>query len=141
MNKLLLIPLLALTVSLGHAAIITGNAIALHGAPALPAGFKSFAYARADAPKGGELRLRALGTFDSTNPFINKGNPVEGTDYLYDSLTVQALDEPFTRYGLLAEKSSVIRKTPVGSPFISIRPPVSVMARQSRQKMWSLPLT
>lgn len=104
MNKLLLIPLLALTVSLGHAAIITGNAIALHGAPALPAGFKSFAYARADAPKGGELRLRALGTFDSTNPFINKGNPVEGTDYLYDSLTVQALDEPFTRYGLLAEK-------------------------------------
>ncbi len=33
-------------------------------------------------PKGGELRLRALGTFDSTNPFINKGNAVEGTDYL-----------------------------------------------------------
>lgn len=103
MNKLLCTTLLSLTAALGHAAVVTGNAIALHGKPALAADFKAFAYARPDAPKGGELRLRALGTFDSTNPFINKGNAVEGTDYLYDSLTTAALDEPFTRYGLLAQ--------------------------------------
>ena len=104
MNKLLCTTLLSLTVSMSHAAVVVSNSIALHGKPAMPDNFKSFSYARPDAPKGGELRLRALGTFDSTNPFINKGNAVEGTDYIYDSLTVAALDEPFSRYGLLAEK-------------------------------------
>ncbi|RZU37092.1 microcin C transport system substrate-binding protein [Fluviicoccus keumensis] len=104
MNKLLFATLMSLTVTMGHAAIISSNAIALHGKPTQPDNFKAFPYARPDAPKGGELRLRALGTFDSTNPFINKGNPVEGTDYLYDSLTVAALDEPFARYGLLADR-------------------------------------
>ncbi|MDO8330817.1 MAG: extracellular solute-binding protein [Fluviicoccus sp.] len=104
MNKLLCTTLLSLTVSMSHAAVVVSNSIALHGKPAMPDNFRSFSYARPDAPKGGELRLRALGTFDSTNAFINKGNAVEGTDYIYDSLTVAALDEPFSRYGLLAEK-------------------------------------
>lgn len=86
------------------AAVETSNAIALHGKPALPANFTAFNYANPQAPKGGELRMAAIGGFDSTNPYINKGNPIDGTEYLYDSLTVAALDEPFARYGLLAEK-------------------------------------
>ena len=86
------------------AAVEISTAIALHGKPALPANFSAFGYANPNAPKGGDLRLASLGGFDSTNPFIDKGNAIDGTDYLYDSLTVASLDEPFSRYGLLAEK-------------------------------------
>jgi microcin C transport system substrate-binding protein len=37
-------------------------------------------------------------------PLLTKVTPIDGTNYLYDSLTVASLDEPFSRYGLLAEK-------------------------------------
>lgn len=87
----------------GNAAVEISSAIALHGKPA-QANLAAFAYANPQAAKGGDLRLASIGGFDSTNPFINKGNPVDGIDYIYDTLTVQALDEPFSRYGLLAEK-------------------------------------
>jgi len=75
---------------------------------AYPADFTHFKYANPDAPKGGVLRYAAIGTFDSFNPFIVKGNPAAGFSYLgqsliYDSLTVRSLDEPFSQYGLLAE--------------------------------------
>ncbi len=68
------------------AAILTGgfahgeprHAIAMHGEPALPAGFSHFRYANPDAPKGGRLVQGVLGTFDSLNPFIVKGLPPQG---------------------------------------------------------------
>lgn len=87
-----------------HAAIETSHAIALHGTPKYPAGFNTFAYVNPDAPKGGDIRLEAMGTFDSLNPFINKGIPAAGINSIYDSLTLKSDDEPFTQYGLLAEK-------------------------------------
>jgi microcin C transport system substrate-binding protein len=80
------------------------NAIALHGKPRYPADFKAFDYVNPDAPKGGDVRLEAMGTFDSLNPFINKGVPAAGITTIYDTLTIKADDEPFTQYGLLAEK-------------------------------------
>ena len=104
MKRLALSLVIATLSQWSFAGIEISNAIALHGKPSLPANFAAFNYANPQAPKGGELRLAAIGGFDSTNPFINKGNPIDGTDYLYDSLTVAALDEPFARYGLLAEK-------------------------------------
>lgn len=82
----------------------TVTALALHGKPALPAGFTHFPYANPSAPIGGSLRLDATGTFDSLNPFINKGVPAEGINRIYDSLTVASEDEPFSRYGLLAAR-------------------------------------
>ncbi|MDP2227135.1 MAG: extracellular solute-binding protein [Moraxellaceae bacterium] len=97
---------IALTASLGmaaQAAVETTHAISLHGKPAYPAGFKAFSYVNPAAPKGGDIRLYDLGSFDSLNPFINKGNAANVTR-IYDSLTTASLDEPFTRYGLLAEK-------------------------------------
>lgn len=94
----LLLPVRAL------AAIQSGEAVALHGEPGLPAGFSHFPYANPQAPVGGTLRLDATGTFDSLNPFINKGVPAEGLGRLYDSLTVPSEDEPFSRYGLLASR-------------------------------------
>lgn len=73
-------------------------------APKYPADFKHFDYVNPDAPKGGTLRQAGFGSFDSLNPFINKGVPADDIGMIYDTLTRQSLDEPFTVYGLLAAK-------------------------------------
>ena len=65
--------------------------------------FVHFDYVEPDAPAGGSVRLAALGTFDSLNPFILKGNTAAGSSLIYDSLLTGSLDEPFTEYGLLVE--------------------------------------
>lgn len=104
MKKIILASLLSALPLWSIAAVEVSSAIALHGKPALSSTFTAFAHANPNAPKGGELRLASIGGFDCTNPFIDKGNAIDGTHYLYDSLTKASLDEPFTRYGLLAEK-------------------------------------
>ncbi|MBX6424679.1 MAG: ABC transporter substrate-binding protein [Variibacter sp.] len=79
------------------------HAIAMHGEPALPEGFDHFPYVNPAAPKGGRLTLAMLGTFDSLNPFIVNGLPLqEVRGYVVESLLVRGYDEPFTLYGLLA---------------------------------------
>ena len=65
--------------------------------------FSHFDYVEPDAPAGGRVRLAALGTYDSLNPFILKGNTAAGAGLIYDTLLVGSLDEPFTEYGLLVE--------------------------------------
>lgn len=82
--------------------------MAMHGAPKYTAAFPHLDYADPKAPKGGTLKLNAVGSFDSLNPFIVKGSPAAGLAYLgqsfiYDSLMEQSYDEPFSMYGLLAE--------------------------------------
>lgn len=72
--------------------------------PKYPADFSHFDYANPDAPKGGTLRQAGFGSFDSLNPFINKGVAADDIGLVYDTLTTNSLDEPFTVYGLLAEK-------------------------------------
>lgn len=96
--------LLGLASSTSLAATETVHAIALHGQPKYPAGFKAFDYVNPAAPKGGDIRMEAMGTFDSLNPFINKGVVAAGINNIYDTLTIKSDDEPFTQYGLLAEK-------------------------------------
>src|SRR5690606_39809007 len=81
------------------------HALTLYGeAPKYPADFQHFDYANPDAPKGGTLRQAGFGSFDSLNPFINKGVAADGIGLIYDTLTTNSMDEPFTVYGLLAEK-------------------------------------
>ena len=72
--------------------------------PKYPANFTHVDYVNPDAPKGGTFRKSALGTFDSLNPFINKGVPAQDIELTYDTLSRQTLDEPFTAYGLIAQK-------------------------------------
>lgn len=72
--------------------------------PKYSADFTHFDYANPDAPKGGTLREAGFGSFDSLNPFINKGVAADDVGLIYDTLTAQSLDEPFTVYGLLAER-------------------------------------
>jgi peptide/nickel transport system substrate-binding protein len=80
----------------------------MHGAPALPPGFAHFPYVNPNAPKGGQLRLGSLGSFDSLNPFIIKGVAPSGLrEYVFESLMARSADEPFTLYGLIAETIEV----------------------------------
>ena len=65
--------------------------------------FEHFDYADPNAPAGGDIRLAALRTFDSLNPFILKGNAAAGSGLIYDTLLIGSRDEPFTEYGLLVE--------------------------------------
>ncbi len=85
------------------------HAIAMHGTPKYPPDFPHFDYVNPDAPKGGHVRLAAIGSFDSLNPFIIKGEAAAGIGGLYDSLTAASADEPFTRYGLLAESMELAK--------------------------------
>jgi peptide/nickel transport system substrate-binding protein len=82
----------------------SGFAIAMHGAPDLPANFTHMPYANPNAPKGGRLVHGILGTFDSLNPLIVKGIPVQQVrGYVVESLMTRGNDEAFTLYGLLAK--------------------------------------
>jgi microcin C transport system substrate-binding protein len=79
------------------------HGLSLFGDVKYPPDFKHFDYVNPDAPKGGAARLATMGTFDSLNPFIRKGNPAAGVALVYDTLMVDGLDEPATEYGLIAE--------------------------------------
>lgn len=80
-------------------------ALAMHGAPALPADFDHLPYANPDAPRGGKLRLAYLGAFDSLNPFnVRALSTAQGlVGNVYQSLMFRTADEPFTFYGLIAK--------------------------------------
>jgi microcin C transport system substrate-binding protein len=76
----------------------------MHGDLKYGPDFQHFDYVNSDAPKGGELRQMALGTYDTFNPFILKGTFAQGLGWTYDTLLAASADEPFSMYGLLAER-------------------------------------
>ncbi|KAF0864344.1 extracellular solute-binding protein [Pseudomonas sp. LD120] len=84
------------------------HAMTVYGEPAkYPQGFSHFDYATPQAPKGGTLRRSAIeiGRFDHVLPYIDKGIGVSQLDGLvYSPLAVRSLDEPYTVYGLVAQK-------------------------------------
>ena len=65
--------------------------------------FRHFDYVKPDAPKGGRVRLFAIGSFDSLNPFSFKGESASAVGSIYERLIKPALDEPGSEYGLIAE--------------------------------------
>lgn len=88
------------------------HAIALHGTPKYGPDFEHVEYVNPEAPKGGTIKSHVVGTFDSLNPFIIKGTPAAGLNFIrsglvYQSLMQNAWDEPFTLYGVLAESIEV----------------------------------
>ena len=64
-------------------------------------------YTNPDAPKGGEMRVPQMGTFDNYNSVIEKGRMAAGFDIggglVYDRLIEGSADEPMSHYGRLAE--------------------------------------
>ncbi len=81
--------------------------IALHGDPKYPANFQHFDYVNPDAPKGGDLHLSSLGTFDTVNPFTLKGVAADGSDMVFETLMAGSADEPFSQYCWIAESVTI----------------------------------
>lgn len=87
--------------------VTTSHGLSMYGDLKYGPGFTHFAYTNPQAPKGGDVKLAAIGTFDTLNPFTLKGIPAAGIGQLFDTLTVQSADEPFSEYGLVAETIEV----------------------------------
>ncbi|HWT10626.1 MAG TPA: extracellular solute-binding protein, partial [Roseomonas sp.] len=83
--------------------VVRTHALSLLAPPALPADFPHWPWANPDAPKGGEVVLTRLGSFDSFNPYILRGTPDVGIGLIYDTLMAGNPDEATAEYGLLAE--------------------------------------
>ncbi|MBU6498123.1 MAG: ABC transporter substrate-binding protein [Rhodospirillales bacterium] len=81
--------------------------LSLLGSLALPAGFTHFPYVNPDAPKGGEVTLSAVGTFDSFNPFILRGTAAGDVSRVWDTLLQRNADEAGAAYGHLAESVDI----------------------------------
>jgi len=100
--------------------ITRSNAIAILAKPALPEDFPYFPYVNPNAPKGGEVTLASIGTFDSFNPFILRGTSAAGQvspwvilpggsgsgssiGHIWESLLTSSADEVATGYGHIAQ--------------------------------------
>ena len=83
-----------------------GHCLPLSGELKYPAGFRHFDYVNPQAPKGGTLRLAALGTFDNFNQVVAglKGLFAAAAGTICDTLMMASLDEPMANYGLIAEE-------------------------------------
>jgi microcin C transport system substrate-binding protein len=81
----------------------SGYGVGVIAAPALPSDFKNFPYVNPNAPKGGSVTFSEVGGFDSFNPFIIRGTPAAGANYIWDTLLRPNSDEVDVAYGLLAE--------------------------------------
>jgi microcin C transport system substrate-binding protein len=75
----------------------------LYGELKYPPDFKHFDYVNPDAPKGGRIRIGVVGSFDSLNPYILRGEAATGLGYVLETLTKQSGDEVGSEYGLVAE--------------------------------------
>jgi microcin C transport system substrate-binding protein len=82
------------------------HALSLIGAPHYPADFTHFGYVNPDAPKDGLVRIADIGSFDSLNPVLYRGEAAGGLGLVYETLMLDSLDEPSTSYGLIAEWAS-----------------------------------
>ena len=106
-RRLLPTIVLALGLSAGPALaaedLVGGHALSMFGDVKYGPDFEHFDYVDPNAPKGGSVKLAAIGTFDSLNPFILKGVAGAGSGDIYDTLLSNSSDEPFTEYGLLVE--------------------------------------
>ena len=83
------------------------HGLALYGDLKYGPNFTHFDYVNPDAPKGGTLRLNAIGTYDNFNAFALKGVKADGIGNIFDTLMAGSADEPDSEYGLIAESVAV----------------------------------
>ena len=84
-----------------------GYGLSMYGDLKYGPGFTHFDYTNPRAPKGGQVKLAAIGTFDSLNPFILQGVAATGLGDTFETLMEGSADEPFSEYGLIAERIEV----------------------------------
>ncbi len=80
-------------------------AFAILGEPKYVSNFSSFDYVNSAAPKGGQITLAAIGTYDNFNRFASRGNPAIRSGSLYDSLFTTSSDEIGSYYPLIADSA------------------------------------
>ncbi|MBW4961732.1 extracellular solute-binding protein [Sulfitobacter sp. CW3] len=66
--------------------IIRSHGYSFYGDLKYPADYPHFDYVNPDAPKGGEISISTLGTFDSMNPYSRKGRGGALSTTMYESL-------------------------------------------------------
>ena len=81
------------------------HGLSLFGDVKYPADFKRLDYVNPDAPKGGAIRMLAVGTYDNFNLVVAglKGQIEGGVELIYDKLMASSSDEVATQYGQLAD--------------------------------------
>ncbi|MBT7642880.1 MAG: ABC transporter substrate-binding protein [Rhodobiaceae bacterium] len=79
------------------------HGLSLFGEPDLKKGFAHFPYVNPKAPKGGDVKIAAIGSFDNLNAYTIKGNPAEGLALMHDTLMTGSMNEASANYGLIAE--------------------------------------
>ena len=91
--------------------IISTHGYSFYGDLSYPADYPHFDYVNPNAPKGGEISLGVLGTFDSMNPYSRKGRGAALSWVMYESLLGEGVNStPVPAnvdgeyYGLLAER-------------------------------------
>ncbi|MBM3523038.1 MAG: ABC transporter substrate-binding protein [Alphaproteobacteria bacterium] len=102
-SVLLAAALLAGTGLAASAQVTKSHGLAMHGDLKYGPGFKHFDYANPDAPKGGEVKLEAFGTYDNFNAWILGGSPAGVVGSTLDTMMVASADEPFSKYCLICE--------------------------------------
>ena len=95
----------------GHETVLSSHGYSFYGDLTYPADFPHFDYVNPDAPKGGEIALGTVGTFDSMHPYTRKGRAGALSSSIYESLlgsgvngTSAPADVYGEYYGLLAER-------------------------------------
>jgi len=85
------------------------HGLSIFGNLKYPPGFAHFDYVNPNAPKGGEMRISWVGSFDNLNPFVLKGDSVYDRYALlqFDTLMTASGDEPDSVYGLVAKSVEV----------------------------------
>lgn len=68
------------------AKMIRSHGYSFYGNLTYPADYPHFDYVNPDAPKGGEISISTLGTFDSMNPYSRKGRGGALSSIMYESL-------------------------------------------------------
>ena len=81
--------------------------LAMHGQTKYDASSSHLDYVNPDAPKNGTVKMAAIGTFDTLNPYSLKGQAPQNMNLVYDRLMRRVWDEPFTMYPLIAESVDV----------------------------------
>jgi microcin C transport system substrate-binding protein len=83
--------------------VIVSHGISTFGELKLPADFPHLPYVNPNAPKGGEISVAALGTFDSINPYSVKGAGGALASAFYETILAGTADEIGAAYCLLCE--------------------------------------
>ena len=88
------------------AEVAKSHGLTLVGSLGYPPGFAHRGYVDPHAPKGGTIKLHSIGSFDSFNPYIVKGDSA-ALGFVVETLMTSPRDEISAEYGLIAESVEV----------------------------------